>query len=184
MDDLTPDELRKLLRYDPETGKLFWRKREPATFSATAKRTAEHVCANWNARYAEKEAFTAKSLNGYKTGAIFNRNYYAHRVAWAITHSSWPKQEIDHVNGNPSDNRLFNIREASRSQNERNKGIRRNNTSGYSGVSPHSQMKKWVASITVDGVQKHLGVFDTVTDAHDAYRSAARNFHQEYVREQ
>ena len=181
--DITPEEVRKLLRYDPETGQLFWRPREPSMFSPTAKRTAEHVCANWNARYANKLAFTARSVAGYKTGSIFNRNYYAHRVAWAIIHGSWPECEIDHINGDPSDNRLSNIRSASRAQNERNKGFRKNNTSGFQGVSLHSQMNKWVASITVDRVQKYLGVFDTAAEAHEAYRSAAKQFHQEYVRE-
>lgn len=183
MEAIDPKSLREILIYDECTGKLVWRKRSPSMFTSTARRTAEHSCANWNSQFADKEAFTSDSGHGYKCGAIFGRNFYAHRVAWALTHAAWPKNKIDHINGDGTDNRLSNLREATDEQNARNTGISRNNTSGYKGVSLHSQMNKWVAQITVGRVQKHLGLFETALAAHEAYCAASKEFHQQYARQ-
>src|SRR3546814_20461158 len=111
---------RRLLRYEPDTGKLFWRSRSPEFFRATKARTSEHACRNWNAHYAGKEAFTCLSPSGYRQGAILNNSLQAHRVIWAIVFGESPVAQIDHINGDRSDNRLKNLRAVSIQQNRRN----------------------------------------------------------------
>ncbi|MBU0368027.1 hypothetical protein, partial [Acinetobacter baumannii] len=75
----TPEELRQLLRYEPETGKLFWLPREPWRFEVRCT-SAASVCTRWNARYAGREAFTSISAQGYKQGGILRHQLSAHRV--------------------------------------------------------------------------------------------------------
>lgn len=128
-------------------------------FRVTAGRTPKHSCANWNSRYAGAEAFT--SLNkGYRVGSVRKVLYLAHRVAWAMSTGEWPKDEIDHINGIREDNRLENLRSVTPSENRRNQGRPKDNTSGVMGVGWHSQKSKWRAFITVDRRMQHLGLFD------------------------
>ena len=84
-----PEVVRRLLRYCPEAGKLFWRERTEDLFS-DGRHSAAHICARWNKRYAGQEAFTALD-NGYRKGAIFNNPHRAHRVIWAIQTGEFAK---------------------------------------------------------------------------------------------
>ena len=93
-----PEILKQLLVYNPETGKLFWRKRS-VEFFEDGKQSAEHAMKRWNARYAGKESFTYIGGDGYKYGGVFGGRYPAHRVAFAVYHGAWPDDQIDHVNG-------------------------------------------------------------------------------------
>ena len=77
----TPEQCRALLRYEPETGRLFWLPRPESMFTAGWHQRS------WNTRYAGQEAFTA-TLDGYKKGAMFDRVLYAHHVAWAVDRKS------------------------------------------------------------------------------------------------
>ena len=92
-DDSTPspDLLRELLRYEPDTGKLFWRERPIEMFTADRHMNA------WNARYKNHEAFTADDGKGYRQGKIFNKATKAHRVIWTIHYGAWPDDQIDHI---------------------------------------------------------------------------------------
>lgn len=148
----SPELLRKLLRYEPKTGKLFWLYRDDARHQ-------------WNARYAGAEAFTAKKSNGYKHGKIYGDIYQAHRVIWAIVHGEWPDGDIDHINGDKTNNTIANLRKVSRSENLRNAKMKSNNTSGHNGVSWDTRKSKWVAMIGFDGKQKHLGYFANIANA-------------------
>lgn len=179
---VTPELLRQLLDCDPETGLLTWRRRSADLFRVTPARTKEHACANWNARYAGKEAFTSVDGRGYRQGAIFDRLYPAARVIWAIETGEWPSGMIDHINGNVSDNRMSNLREADYSENARNQGVRRNNTSGFKGVCWHGETQKWRARIVHQGRAQHLGYFDTETAAAQAYDAAAQHTHGKFAR--
>lgn len=178
----SPDELRQLLAYDPETGKLFWKERGPEWFRDTDGRTAQHACRNWNARYAGQEAFTPKDAHGYRIGAIKDVKYKAHRVIWALVHGAWPVGDVDHVNMDRADNRIANLREADRSQNMRNRGATRRNSTGLKGVCWDGEKKKWLAQIKLDGRNKYLGRYDTPEEAHAAYVKAATREHGEFAR--
>lgn len=171
----TPEQLRQLLEYDADTGKLFWKARPEEMFkSYRGFRTFE-------ARFAGKEAFTAKS-HGYHVGRIFDVMHMAHRVAWAITYGEWPEEHIDHINLNGMDNRLENLREASRSENLRNIRIFSSNKSGHKGVSWDKKQGKWTARISTGKVYKFLGYFLRLEDAARAYQVAAKKHHGEFMR--
>lgn len=167
----TPDQLRQLLRYEPSTGKLYWRERGPEWFE-DGYRPAEGNAANWNSQFAGKEALTASHSHGYRHGVILDTKMYAHRVAWAIYHGRWPEHSLDHVNGDPTDNRIENLRDVPQKLNCRNTSRSRRNTSGVTGVTWHDQRQKWTAQITIDGVTKHLGLFADLSDATKARRAA------------
>lgn len=168
---LTPEQLRNLLDYDAETGLLFWKPR-PIEMFKNAKSFK-----SWNTTFAGKEALTALTDAGYKHGDIFSKKYRAHRVIWAMCNNKWPDELIDHINGDRSDNRLCNLREATRTENNRNGGMRKNNTSGLKGVSWNGRVEKWRATIFVNRKQVHLGTFDCKQKAHEAYKKAAEKYH-------
>ncbi len=87
---------------------------------------------------------------------------------------------IDHINGNGLDNRKENLRLVTKSQNMMNRGVQRNTSSGYKGVSKHQG--KWRAYIVKDRKQIHLGVFEDIQDAARAYNMGAMEHHGEYAR--
>lgn len=158
----TQAELRQLLNYNPSTGKLTWRPREGKWSS------------RWNKRYAGAEAGTLN--DGYIVLKIYDRNFLAHRVIWAMIHDCWPEC-IDHKDGNRANNRLRNLRAVSRKINQRNQGMHRSNTSGITGVYWYAPTRKWLASIRADGQQMHLGFFEVKEDAALARREAERRLH-------
>ena len=164
----SPELLRKLLRYEPETGKLFWLPR-PAEMFPDAR-----AAKSWNTKWAGKVAFTAPHNRGYRHGAIFKQRYLAHRLIWAMQTGEWPKAEIDHVNNNPVDNRWSNLRAATRSENTQNTSSRKGATSKYLGVCRIKKSGKWAASIGSGGVRTVLGRFDCEIEAARAYDAAAR----------
>lgn len=162
----TPATLRKLLSYDPATGLLTWHRRPIEMF------TSERIYNSWNTKHAGKEAFTAVTHEGYRSGRIFRKFYSAHRVAWAIHHGAWPIRQIDHINGSKSDNRIANLRDVSPSTNQRNAVRPSNNTSGVCGVSWHKGDRTWQAQITLRGKRRHIGRFADFNDAVAARKAA------------
>jgi len=148
----SPEILRQLLRYELDTGKLFWRKRSADFFPS------ELACKRWNILFAEQEAFAYVGVNGYCRGAVQNKSLLAHRVAWAILHGNWPKC-IDHINGDRSDNRPINIRDVTNQQNNLNMKRDKRNSSGFQGVTFHKASGKWRAVISYAGVRQSLGYF-------------------------
>ena len=90
-------------------------------------------------------------------------------------------QEIDHIDGNPSNNQKSNLRFATSSQNKINRGPKKNNKSGYKGVSWHKQRKRWTARIMINDKYKHLGLFDDILDAVNAYNKAAKEYYGDYA---
>jgi hypothetical protein len=167
------DLLRKLLRYEPDTGKLFWRERTPDMFPQSP-RSAEHNCAVWNGRYAETEAFTAVKSRGYLHGNVLRKTCLAHRVAWAIHNGEWPKLHIDHIDGNQRNNRASNLRQATSSENGRNSRSAKGSVSKFLGVGFKKANGKWTAQVQVGGRRVHVGYFATEDDAARAYDAAAR----------
>lgn len=162
MVDLTPEIIRELISYDPESGKMTWAVRDEKWFPA------KRLCATWNTRYAGREALTASSSGGYLRGNVFDRNVKAHRIAWMHYHGRAPI-EIDHINGVRTDNRIVNLREvADRTENLRNMGLRPDNKSGVTGVCWDAYTSRWKAEIMIRCRSINLGWFDSVSDASKA----------------
>lgn len=154
------DYLHKRLRYEPETGKLFWR-------------DCDEMPKRWRTRWAGKEAFTANG-KGYKRGRIDDVNFQAHRVIWALHNGEWPTDQIDHINAVRDDNRISNLRAVTNAENQRNVSMKSNNTSGVCGVSWCNKRGKWLAQIGVDGRTRNLGRFTTFDAAAAARAEASR----------
>ena len=119
---------------------------------------------------------------GYRQIKVNLVIYKEHRLAWLYVYGEWPEEEIDHINGNKADNRLINLRTATRKQNARNRGLVTSNTSGFKGVSWDAKNGKWLATATVAGIQKHIGRYATPEQAHQAYCDFVRPLHGEYFR--
>jgi len=157
-----PTRARLSLRYEPETGKLFWRDGH---------------------KLAGREAFKSPTFYGYLQGGICGGVVMAHRVIWAIVHGYWPKQ-IDHINGVRTDNRLANLREVDDAENRKNTALRRDNTSGCHGVRWNTDLNKWRTEIRINGKSKHIGVYTSKEDAIAARKAAeaALGFHPNHGR--
>jgi len=177
-----PTVLRQLLRYEPETGKLFWLHRGPEWFK-NGQKTAAHNCAVWNARYSNKEAFTAIGSHGYMTGSVLDIKILAHRAVFALEFGLWPEFQVDHINGNKLDNRLANLRSATNAENARNMSLSSANKSGVTGVFWLSEYRKWLAYIGIcGGKRENLGRFNRIEDAIIARKSAEirHGYHQNH----
>ena len=154
------DYLRQRLRYEPETGKLYWL-------------NYEGMPKWWSIRYAGKEAFTARNGQGYKHGRFCSVTVRSHRVAWALHYGEWPAEQIDHINGVRDDNRIANLRAVSNQENQKNAKKQSNNTSGVVGVSWVNAARKWQVRInTPNKTQHYLGLFDTLEGATKARKGA------------
>lgn len=177
----SPEVLRQLLKYEPETGKLFWKERGPEWFSDTPRRSAAHACALWNSRYGGKEAL-ASIFDGYGYGKLLGTTEMAHRVVWTMCHGRHPRSQIDHIDHNRSNNRLENLREVDQVGNSRNASKSKANRSGITGVSWHRATQKWSAYISDSGKIIHLGLFDAKERAAEARRAAEKEigFHKNH----
>jgi len=142
----TQAEIKQLLHYDPVTGVFRWR------FARTSRIKPWDVAGSLNA-------------NGYTYINWSKKLMLAHRMAWVYMTGEWPKQHIDHIDGNPANNSLVNLREATNKQNHENQSLRTDNTSGFRGVSWSKQKKKWKAYITHNKKQIYAGFFSTPQEA-------------------
>lgn len=148
------EELDRRLRYDPETGEF-------TALIAAGKRKAGD-------RLGYPDAL------GYWKLAFKGKWVLAHRLAWFMTYGKWPEGEIDHINGDPGDNRIANLREATRSQNAMN--TRRGN-----GVCWHKGRNKWQALVKAKGKSHYLGHFDDRGEAEAVAAAAIRELHGEFA---
>ena len=153
------DDIRKVLGYNPMTGKFKWLVM-PLEFSKTEVQNRA-----WNARRSGKEAFTSTNTKGYKKGSVLGVFVSAHRVAWALHYGQWPDGHIDHINGDRADNRIENLRDVLPHDNMRNMALSHTNTSGQVGVHWNKKNKRWLAKIGSGKTFRHLGSF---VEKHDA----------------
>lgn len=167
----TVEMLRRILRCDCATGKLYWLPRSADLFPE-GKHGAAHNAAKWNARWAGREALTAVDAWGYRIGSIFGAQYRAHCVVWALTHGSWPEDQVDHINHDKSNGSPDNLRAATHSENGRNQPLHKNNKSGFNGVSWDRHINRWVARIRAEGRYLCLGRFKNIDDAIAARKAA------------
>lgn len=154
--DITAEELRLAVSYDPETG-VFTRIKQSSNSLAGTQLGSRHSC-------------------GYVVISLNRKNRFAHRLAWLYVYGEWPAGQIDHINGCRSDNRLSNLRLATQSENNQNqRRPNSKNTTGFLGVSRHKD--GYGAMIGVDGVAIWLGLHKTPEQAHAAYIDAKRKMH-------
>lgn len=159
---LKVSRLKELLEYDPISGEFTW-VAPPGCSSVKPGDRAGTI-----------------EVKGYRAIMIDGRRYKAHRLAWLWTYGSWPVNELDHINGIKTDNRIENLRDVTSSINQQNRTrAPSNNHCGLLGVRPFRG--KWQARINVDGETLHLGTFDTPEMAHSAYIAAKAKFHAGYV---
>jgi hypothetical protein len=116
------------------------------------------------------------SPGGYKFIKIDGVVILAHRLAWFYNYGVWPKNGMDHIDGQKLNNRLENLRDASASVGSFNRGRMKSNTSGIVGVSWHKLSKKWRAAIRVSGAYIYLGTYVNVRDAQAARLKAERKY--------
>lgn len=148
------EELKELLEYNPATGEFFWR---------VSNSPGVKIGDIAGSVYA----------NGYRYIQVEGLDYRVGRLAWYFVTGEDPLDFIDHKNGQRDDNRFENLRVATNSQNQANRGIPKNNTSGVKGVRWQSSRGKWIAMITIHGKAINLGCYDSIVDAAKAYRNAA-----------
>lgn len=166
--------VRRLIDYTPETGSLTWKRRTLDLFAPG--KSAERACAIWNTRHSGNAAGSLHH-SGYVRVCLGYNRYAAHRLIWLYMTGEWPRDLIDHRNGDRSDNRWSNLREATNYQNSQNYAPRKNNPSGYLGVGWDRQRSKWRAQIMVRGKQFPLGRFDNIEAARSAYIAAKSKLH-------
>lgn len=158
--NLTPERLREVLRYEPETGIFYWKIR-------TSNRVK--LGAEAGSRVDADRAYIRIAVDGVL--------YYAHRLAWFYVYGEWPSKDVDHINGDKADNRISNLRDVARSTNMENwRNVVRNTKAGLLGVT--RDKTKYVAAIHCAGKAKRLGSFDTPEEAHKAYLDAKRKLHK------
>lgn len=161
MKNLDLNYVNSQLRYEPETGLLFWKVRKPGMMPGD----------------------TAGGLNGkgYINISIGGRLFLAHRVAWLLSVGEWPKEEIDHINHKKTDNRLTNLREASHKENSHNLSLNKENLLGERGVDFKKGTQKYRARIIVNGEEKHLGYFLSISDAVRARLAAEKRYYKNFA---
>jgi len=160
------DWVKENLRYDPETGYLWWTKRvkgRPFDKPAGNLNTIGYIVISCRHEGADKR-------------------FYAHRLAWFLHHETWPKDQIDHINNLRDDNRLVNLREATNAENTKNLKARKGGTSKYKGVSWFKRHCKWLARIGVNHKRIFLGYYDNEEEAALAYNKAALEYFGEYAK--
>lgn len=158
--------LRECFDCDSAAGTLTWKVRPTHHFSS-----AKHQ-SQFNTRYGGKIAGGKKTRSGYWDVFVDGQKIMAHRIIWAMHTGAWPVAFIDHINRVRSDNRVCNLREATQSQNSKNRAS--TNQLGLKGVYPSGSKFRAL-------IQINLGVFDTAELAHQAYATAAREIHGEFA---
>ena len=157
---ITHEEALALFRYDPLTGDLFWNAPRPRI------------------RVGQKAGYLNRK--GYVNLEIYGKHCAAHRLIWLYVTGSMPTKQIDHINGDKSDNRFQNLRLADNGQNRANS--KSTNKHGLKGLLHRPWLKKnpWQAQIRHNKKQIYLGCFPTKEEAHEAYCKAAKDLHGEF----
>ena len=169
---LTHEFLNECLLYDPENGLFRWKVRPLHHFKDA------RVFKLWNTKYSLRKAGCLNRQTGYLGMMIGGINISMHRAAFIISYGYSPIS-VDHINGIKTDNRLCNLREATVSQNNMNKGLQSNNTSGFKGVRKIKN-GRWKSRICVNGKEIHLGYFSEKSDAVAAYIEASMKLHGDF----
>lgn len=159
---LSIETLKEWIDYDPQKGSFTW------------KKSPHHLI---------KQGSMAGTYEkrGYRVLHIRKKIIKAHRAAWAIIYGYFPIGEIDHIDNNPSNNCIDNLREVDRSKNQMNAKTPKNNTSGVKGVHYCNPKRKWIASISIDKKKFCIGHFDSIEEAIKARKQKEKEIHGQYA---
>lgn len=160
MRDLTVDLLNELFEYDKEAGDLIWKAKGRGITNG-----AIVGCA---------------TTEGYRQVTINAKSYLVHRVVFLL-HKGYLPKTLDHINGDRADNRIENLRPVTANQNQHNRKLNSNNTSGYKGVSWCKSRNKWKAAVRLESKRINLGSFDNLEEAAEAARAAREELHGDYA---
>lgn len=153
------DRLHELYVYDPETGRLI------------SRRTGGFLAG----RVIVRDGRIACRQHLIRITPTVEKTMTAHRMVWAMVHNEWPSLEVDHIDGDPLNNRIENLRLADYAENSRNRAMPRSNTTGITGVVIHKKTGKWQAQSGIQRGNKikmvYLGLFDNLLDAAAARKS-------------
>jgi hypothetical protein len=172
------DLVRQLLHYDPDTGVLTWLHRPRDMFGT------EQAWLAWNGKMAGKAAGARWEYKAQTClyVSLRPRKLKAHRLAWLLHYGEPVPDIIDHVDTDGFNNRITNLRAATKGQNNANSRLRKSNRFGAKGVSRANQPTGFCASIMAEGRRIYLGTFATVEEAAEARRDAAARLHGEFAR--
>lgn len=159
----TAAEFKERINYNPDTGVF--------TKAARPGKKLRGV--------GEKIGFLA---NGYWYLSFKYNKYPGHHVAWLMHYGEWPDQNIDHIDGNPLNNAISNLRKAPQIDNCKNHKISRANKTGVTGVTWDSQTSQWRAVIAVNYKYLHIGRYDSFEQAVAARKSAEQKYFGEFAR--
>lgn len=155
---VTQERLKELLHYDPHTGVFVWLV---------------------DRNHLAKAGSVAGSINscGYIQIWIDGRQYKASRLAWLYVHGSFPSGLMDHIDRIRTNDRISNLRVATKVENGQNLKVKKNNKSGFVGVNWHKATSKWTAQIMFDGKKIYLGIFNTPEEAATSRAKAKAIYH-------
>lgn len=163
MNKINIDTINEYLSYDQETGEIKW------------KKPPHHLIKPGdNAGFFEPR--------GYLVIQFKKTFFKGHRIAWAIVNNEFPSGEIDHIDGNPSNNKISNLRVVDRSKNQMNRRISTNNKSGIKGVHFCKSKQKWISRISCGKSRIHIGQFDSFDEAFQKRKEIEKNLHGQYAR--
>jgi hypothetical protein len=166
---LSPQYILSRIEYIPETGQ----------FRYKAKKVLTQQDKNWNRRYAGKATAVANNQKNYLNVSIDDRKYRAHRIAFLAMTGSLPHDQVDHINGKITDNRWCNLRLATNSQNQMNKGASKLSTTGIKGL--RQKQASWFVDISSNGT-RYRKCFRHFCDALKHYNEMAPKLQGEFMR--
>ena len=166
--DLTQDEVRKLFDYDPETGEVRWKveryRKHPGDIAGCV--------------------YTVDGKRYKRVSVSVNyRRYLLHRIIWLWVTGCWPIDELDHIDGDATNNRWANLREANRHQNGKNISAKVNSLIGINGVSFDKKRGNYRARIMVDRKDIYLGNFASIEEATRVRQVASKKYFGSFARE-
>lgn len=160
---LTQEELKEVFNYNPDTGIFVWKISRGGKTKVGDIAGCNEAKGYWCIRY--------------------KKSYKAHRLAWLYVYGRFPNGQIDHIDGDKSNNRINNLRECCQSENQRNVLIRKDSTSGFKGVNQDKQTGRWRVRAQLHGKRRFLGSYTTPEEASKVYEAFTREHHKEFYRD-
>lgn len=152
------EDVRQCFHYDSEDGRLYWK---------------WHPKQNMRTKFLGREFGAKNNKSGYIDGHFLGTHINEHRLIFLYHYGYLPK-EIDHIDRDGFNNKIENLRDVTRSQNNLNHNVRKTNKTGIKGVYWHKQTRKWSGSLTINKKKIYLGLFKTLDEAKEAREIAER----------